>query len=73
MPLIKKKIYIIFLSFIFSFNPILAEEVKKIGKFKDWEAIVIVNDTETFCFAQSAPVLQSPKKKSSRSKIVCNL
>ena len=47
MSLIKKKIYIILLSFIFSFNPILAEEVKKIGKFKDWEAIVIVNDTET--------------------------
>ena len=33
MSIIKKNIYIILLSFIFSFNPILAEEVKKIGKF----------------------------------------
>tara|TARA_Y100000817_G_C16501146_1_gene386832 strand:+ start:51 stop:563 length:513 start_codon:yes stop_codon:yes gene_type:complete len=69
MSLIKKKIYIILLSFIFSFNPILAEEVKKIGKFKDWEAIVIVNDTETFCFAQSAPVLQSPKKNPREARL----
>jgi len=69
MSIIKKNIYIILLSFIFSFNPILAEEVKKIGKFKDWEAIVIVNDAETFCFAQSAPVLQSPKKNPREARL----
>jgi hypothetical protein len=38
-----------------------AEEVKKIGKFKDWETIVIKNDSKLVCFAQSKPVLQSPK------------
>ena len=69
MSIIKKNIYIILLSFIFSFNPTLAEEVKKIGKFKDWEVIVIVNDTETFCFAQSVPVLQSPKKNPREARL----
>ncbi len=69
MSIIKKNIYIILLSFIFSFNPTLAEEVKKIGKFKDWEVIVIVNDTETFCFAQSTPVLQSPKKNPREARL----
>ena len=39
----------------------IAEEVKKIGKFKDWETMVIKNDTQFVCFAQSKPVLQSPK------------
>ena len=39
-----------------------AEEVKKIGKFKDWETIVLKNDSQLVCFAQSKPVLQSPKK-----------
>ena len=69
MSIIKKNIYIILLSFIFYFNPTLAEEVKKIGKFKDWEVIVIVNDTETFCFAQSVPVLQSPKKNPREARL----
>mgnify|MGYP001456118458 CR=1 FL=1 len=39
-----------------------AEEVKKIGKFKDWEAMILKKDSELVCFAQTKPVLQSPKK-----------
>ena len=39
-----------------------AEEIKKIGKFKDWETVVYSNGTDKVCFAQSKPVLQSPKK-----------
>ena len=39
-----------------------AEEVKKVGKFKDWETVVYSNGTDKVCFAQSKPVLQSPKK-----------
>ena len=38
-----------------------AEEIKKIGKFKDWEAMVLVRDSGITCFAQSKPVLQAPK------------
>ena len=39
----------------------MAEEIKKIGKFKDWETIVIKNDSGLTCFAQTKPILQSPK------------
>ena len=62
MPIILKfKISIIFFFFtLFSLGN--AEEVKKIGKFKDWETIVYSNGTDKVCFAQSKPVLQSPKK-----------
>ncbi|MDB0045441.1 invasion associated locus B family protein [Candidatus Pelagibacter sp.] len=38
-----------------------SQEVKKVGKFKDWEAMVIVEQTGKVCFAQSVPVLQAPK------------
>ena len=38
-----------------------SQEVKKVGKFKDWEAMVIVEQAGKVCFAQSVPVLQAPK------------
>ena len=60
MPLIKKLTIIIFLA-TFS-NCINAEEVKKLGKHKDWETYVINSDTGKVCFTQSKPVLQAPKK-----------
>jgi hypothetical protein len=59
MPIIKYFIILIFFSILG--NQVIAEEVKKIGKFKDWETIVIKNDSKLICFAQSKPVLQSPK------------
>ena len=59
MPLIKKTLsLVIFLLFTLNAS---AEEVKKIGKFKDWEAMVLVGNNGTVCFAQSKPVLQAPK------------
>ena len=55
--------YFIILIFFVTLNKgAIAEEVKKIGKFKDWETMVIKNDSQFVCFAQSIPVLQSPKK-----------
>jgi len=54
--------FIISIFFIIFHNQAISEEVNKIGKFKDWETIVIKNDIEFVCFAQSKPVLQSPKK-----------
>ena len=59
MSLIKKIFYITLFLFI-GFN-VTAEEVKKVGKFKDWETMVLVKDTGVVCFAQSKPVLQAPK------------
>ena len=39
-----------------------SDELNKIGTFKDWDAIIVTNDGSKVCFAQSKPVLQSPKK-----------
>ncbi len=59
MSIIKNFIIIIFISlFLVSAN---SQEVKKVGKFKDWETMVITEQTGKVCFAQSVPVLQSPK------------
>ena len=57
MSLIKKILILLF----FLTSLAQAEDLKKIGKFKDWEAILIIDDIEKVCFAQSKPVLQSPK------------
>jgi hypothetical protein len=59
MPIIKKLIFIIFVTtFIGQVN---AEEVKKMGTHKDWETYVMSNEKGKVCFAQSKPILQSPK------------
>ena len=63
MSLIKKILINILIIFILSTTSSYAEEIKKIGKFKDWEALVLVKENEVVCFAQSKPVLQSPKSK----------
>ncbi len=39
-----------------------SEELNKIGTFKDWDAIIVTSGDNKVCFAQSKPVLQSPKK-----------
>ena len=67
MSIIKKLIFIILLS-VFA-NQINAEEVKKMGKHKDWETYIIKNDAGKVCFAQSIPVLQSPKSSLRDSRL----
>ena len=59
--MIKK--YLIYSSIIFLFilSPLKAEELKEIGKYKDWRTMVLVEPTGKVCFAQSTPVLQAPK------------
>jgi len=59
----------IFLVFLFSISNVYSEELKKVGKFKDWEAIVLFNKDGKVCFAQSKPVLQSPKKNERDSRL----
>ena len=59
MSLIRKILFYIVISII-SF-PAFAEEVKKIGKFKDWEVMTMSEQSGKVCFAQSSPVLQAPK------------
>ena len=38
-----------------------ANDLKKIGKYKDWEVMVVSEQSGKVCFAQSIPVLQAPK------------
>ena len=67
MSIIKYLIILIFFSIIH--NQAIAEEIKKVGKFKDWETIVIKNDSKLVCFAQSKPILQSPKSYPRESRL----
>ena len=61
MSIINKKIIFFLGIFIFSINYVSAEELKKIGKSKDWETLVLIKDDGLTCFAQTKPLLQSPK------------
>tara|TARA_B100000029_G_scaffold409421_1_gene410978 strand:+ start:148 stop:654 length:507 start_codon:yes stop_codon:yes gene_type:complete len=57
-----KKITLLFVSLILILNShAYSQEVKKIGKYKDWETIIFIDGQSKVCFAQSIPVLQAPK------------
>ena len=58
---IKKVLYIILFSAIFN-NASAEENLKSVGKFKDWESFVLSQDGNKTCFAQSVPVVRAPKK-----------
>ena len=59
---IMKKILILFL-FYFVFGALNAEEnLKSVGKFKDWESFILSREGNKTCFAQSIPVVRAPKK-----------
>ena len=62
MSIIKKNYIYFLLVVLFGLTPLKAEELKEIGKYKDWQTMVLVEPTGTVCFAQSTPVLQAPKK-----------
>jgi len=67
MSIIKNFIIVIFVTtFISQVN---AEEVKKMGTHKDWETFVINSETAKVCFAQSKPVLQSPKNNPREARL----
>tara|TARA_Y100001970_G_C13711420_1_gene592094 strand:+ start:99 stop:605 length:507 start_codon:yes stop_codon:yes gene_type:complete len=60
MPL-KKILLLILFSFVCSIS-YSEENLKSIGKFKDWESFVLLQDGNKTCFAQSIPVVRAPKK-----------
>ena len=67
MSIIRNFIIIIFVTiFIGQVN---AEEIKKMGTHKDWETFVINSETGKVCFAQSKPVLQSPKNNPREARL----
>ena len=58
---IKKNLYIISFFIIFIFAN-AEENLKSVGKFKDWESFILSQDGNKTCFAQSIPVVRAPKK-----------
>ena len=66
---IKKYLYTILFFIIFNFAN-AEENLKSVGKFKDWESFVLSQDGNKTCFAQSIPVVRAPKKlKSDPSRL----
>ncbi len=64
-----KYLTVIFITTFFLTQKALSEEVKKVGKFKDWETIVVKSEGELLCFAQTKPVLQSPKNNPREARL----
>ena len=69
MSLVKKIITFFTILFLVSFGQLQAQEVKKIGKYKDWEAMVVSELSGKVCFAQSSPILQAPKSNKRDAKL----
>ena len=69
MSLIRKIITFFIIFFIFGISQISAQEIKKIGKYKDWEAMVVMDANGKVCFAQSLPILQAPKTNKRDAKL----
>ena len=72
MSIIKKIIFLYFIILILNTNA-FSQEVKKIGKYKDWEPIVFIDGDNKVCFAQSVPVLQAPKKTPRDARLFVSL
>ena len=60
--MIKKTILLFICVTLILSAKVFSQEVKKIGKYKDWETIVFIDGDNKVCFAQSVPVLQAQKK-----------
>ena len=58
---IKKIILVVLFSSIFSFAN-AEENLKSLGKYKDWESFVLLKNGNKVCFAQSTPIVRAPKK-----------
>ena len=61
IKIIKKISFIVLFYFIFS-TSYAEENLKELGKFKDWKSFILVQVESKVCFAQSIPVVRAPKK-----------
>ena len=62
MPIIRKTLFLSTVILVISLSNTFANDLKKVGKFKDWEVMIMSETSGKVCFAQSTPVLQAPKK-----------
>ena len=69
MSMIKKLIILVAILFLKNFGQLVAQDIKKIGKYKDWEAMIVSEATGKICFAQSSPILQAPKSNKRDAKL----
>ena len=69
MSIIKKITIFLGIFFISGITQLSAQEIKKIGKYKDWEAMVVSDADGKVCFAQSKPILQAPKTNERDAKL----
>ena len=69
MPIIKKIILILPIFALGYFGQLSSEEIKKIGKYKDWEVMAVTEASGKVCFAQSSPILQAPKSNKRDAKL----
>ena len=58
---LKKSLFLILFLFICSVSS-KADDLKSLGKFKDWESFLVIQEGNKVCFAQSIPVVRAPKK-----------
>ncbi len=57
-----KKIIFPLLVTIFFINFAKADDLKSLGKFKEWESFILLQEGKKICFAQSIPIVRAPKK-----------
>ena len=69
MSIIKKIIFLAVFIPLISVSNSFAEDLKKVGKFKDWEVMTMSEASGKVCFAQSTPVLQAPKSNKRDAKL----
>jgi len=61
IKILKKIPFVVLFYFILGISN-AEENLKKLGKFKDWESFVLSQEGSKICFAQSKPVIRAPKK-----------
>ena len=69
MSIINKLLFFFIIVYIFLIPKVFAEDLKKIGKYKDWEVMVVSETSGKVCFAQSIPVLQAPKTSKREARL----
>ena len=69
MSITKKIILVLPIFTLGYFGQLPSEEIKKIGKYKDWEVMAVTEASGKVCFAQSSPILQAPKSNKRDAKL----
>ena len=69
MSIIKKILFLTVILSVTLISKTFANDLKKIGKYKDWEVMVVSEQSGKVCFAQSTPVLQAPKSNKREARL----